>query len=412
MKNICLCFQVHHPFHIQAFRFSDIDSTKSYYDGPRIEREINDAVINYYLPSNDFLLRLINKYEGKLKVAFYISGTASDQFLMYEPEVLSSFRLLADTGQVDFLGSTSSHSLVTLTNHNKELIHQIKDHQTKTEYLFGIKPRVFVNSDLIYTDQIGKDISEAGYRAMITNGSKKTLAWRSPNYVYSNSHQPKMDVYFRNEQLSNELAHQLSSIDSDERKVSPNDFLSLISNHHKEEPLVNIYLDYKSLGGAEIEKKQEFIETLVSQIIKSSNMNFVSPSEIAERLGSVAPIMANEPICWVNNFHSDYYPGNELQTEALKQLYLLQNQDTHIEDDLNLNKDWQYLQTSDHIHLMDDQHPTYLDGNIEESLFKTKYDTFINYMNILDDFRLKLYKESGKKEKKRTRRQVQNKNSH
>ena len=282
MKNICLCFQVHHPFHFQAFRFTDIDSNKSYYDDPRIEREIKDAVTNYYSPSNDFLLKLIKKYKGKLKIAFYISGPASDQFLMYEPHVLNSFRELADTGQVDFLGSTSSHSLVSLTNHKKELVHQIKDHQTKTEYLFGIKPQVFVNSDLIYSDLIGKDIAETGYRAIITNGSKKTLVWRSPNYVYSNSHQPKMDVYFRNEQVSNDLAHQLSRIDSDERNINPHDFLSLINNHHKEEPLVNIYLDYKSLGGVEIEKKQEFIEAMISQIIKSSGMRIVSPSEIGE----------------------------------------------------------------------------------------------------------------------------------
>ncbi|HAH25789.1 MAG TPA: alpha-amylase [Prolixibacteraceae bacterium] len=412
MKNICLCFQVHHPFHFQAFRFTDIDSNKSYYDDLRIEREINDAVTNYYSPSNDFLLKLIKKHPGKLKMAFYISGTASDQFLLYEPHVLTSFRELAHTGQVDFLGSTSSHSLVTLTNHKKELVHQIKDHQTKTEYLFGIKPQVFVNSDLIYSDLIGKDIAEAGYRAMITNGSKKTLVWRSPNYVYSNSHQPKMDIYFRNEQLSDELELELSRLDSPEKEDNPHNFLSFINNHHNDEPLVNIYIDYKALGGVEIEKKQQFIESMVSQIIESSNVEFVTPSEIAERLGSVAPILANEPICWVNNFHSYYYPGNELQTEALKQLYLLQNTATRIDMDINLQKDWQYLQTSDHIHLMDDQHPTYLDGNIAESLFKTKYDAFINYMNILDDFRLKLYKETGKREKKRTRRQVQNKNSH
>jgi alpha-amylase len=354
---------------------------------------------------------LIKKHKGKLKVAFYISGTASDQFLMYEPQVLTSFRHLADTGQVDFLGGTSSHSLVTLTNHKKELIHQIRDHQTKMEYLFGVKPQVFVNSDLIYSDMIGKDIAEAGYRALITNGSRKTLVWRSPNYVYSNSIKPKMDVYFRNEQISNELANQLNSIDSSETDINPKNFLSLITNLHKEEPLLNIYLDYKALGGFGIEKKQQFIETLISQITKSPNMSFLSPSEIADRYGAVASINASEPICWVNNFHSYYYPGNELQVEAIKQLYLLQNTVTQIDDELNLQKDWQYLQTSDHIHLMDDQHSAYQGSNNANGIYKTKYDAFINYMNILDDFRLKLHMGIGKKEKKRTRKLEQKRNS-
>jgi alpha-amylase len=212
MKSICLCFQVHHPFHFQTYRFLDVGSTKSYYDDPRIEREINEAATNFYLPSNDFLLKLIHKCKGKLKLAFYISGTAIDQFLMYEPEVLTSFRQLADTGQVEFLGGTSSHSLISLTKHKTEFVRQLKDHQSKIAYHFGKKPSVFVNSDLLYSDLIGKDVSESGYRSMITNGSRKTLIWRSPNYVYSNCIKPKMHVYFRNELISDELAGNLNRL--------------------------------------------------------------------------------------------------------------------------------------------------------------------------------------------------------
>lgn len=410
MRNICLCFQVHHPFHFQTYRFLDIGSTKSYYDDLQIEREINDTAINYYLPSNEFLLKLIKKFKNKLKVTFYISGPAIDQFLMYEPEVLNSFRKLADTGQVDFLGCTASHSLITLTNNKKELIQQVKDHQSKIKYLFGVNPQVFVNSDLIYSDMIGKDVADAGYKAMITNGSRKTLVWRSPNYVYSNYYRPKMNVYFRNEQVSNEFTNKLNSINSDEKDINPTSLLSLINSLNKEEPLLNVYLDYKTLGGQGIEKKQQYIETLITQINKSHNMGFVFPSEIAERYGAVAPINASEPICWVNNFHSYYYPGNELQIEAIKQLYILQNSVSEI-DDLNLQKDWQYMQTSDHIHLMDVQHPIY-QNNTPNSIYKTKYDAFINFMNILDDFRLKIHQEAGKKEKRRTRRQEQKKNNH
>lgn len=408
MKSICLCFQVHHPFHFQTYRFLDIGSNKSYYDDLRIEREINEAAINYYLPSNDFLLKLINKYKGKLKVAFYISGTAIDHFLMYEPEVLNSFRQLADTGHFEFLGSTTSHSLISLTNLKTELIQQLKDYQSKITYLFGKKPLVFVNSDLLYSDFIGKDVADAGYRAIITNGSRKTLIWQSPNYVYSNIFQSKMHIYFRNEVVSDELAGNLNRLNSEENEINTNSFISLLNNLNKEEPLLNIYLDYKSLGGFGIEKKEKLIQKLVSQIIRRPDMNFILPSEIAERYGPVAEINTNEPICWLNNFHSYYYPGNELQTEAIKQLYMLYEMADNIED-LNLQKDWQYLQTTDHIHLMDDQHPVYNGDGISNCIYKTKYDAFINFMNILDDFRLKLHKASKKKEKKAPT-QVQNKN--
>lgn len=396
MRSICFCFRVHHPFHFQLFHTSDVGTSKSYYDDLRIEREIKDAAINYYLPSNDFLLDLVKQYKGQFKLAFYISSTASDQFLMYEPEVLPSFNRLADTNLVDFLGSTYSHSLVTLTNHKKELVNQIRDHQSKTKFLFGIRPQVFTNSDLMYSDLIGKDIADAGYRAMITNGAPKTLEWRSPNYVYSNPYRPHLNVYFRNETISDSLTATLKSLRS-ESDIYTDEVFHLISNVPENEPLVNIYLDYQALGGIGTNLKHLFLERLVSQIIQSNAFEFILPHQIADQYGPVAPIHATDPICWVNNFNAGYFPGNDLQVEAIKQLYLLQNLVNKV-DDLNLHKDWQYLQTSDHIHLMDDQHPIYqYDG--ESRIYQTKFDAYANFMNILDDFRLKLHKAAKPKEK-------------
>lgn len=399
MKSILLCFQVHQPFHFQTFRFLDIGTNRSYYDDLRIEREINEAATNYYMPANDFLLKLINKNKGKLKLAFYISGTAIDQFLMYEPEVLSSFRQLADTGYVEFLGGTTSHSLISLTNRKDELVNQLNDFQAKITYLFEKKPTVFVNSDLLYSDLIGKDVYDSGYRAMISNGTHKTLIWRSSNYVYSNCIEPKMHIYFRNEQISDEFTNILNNLNANVKDVNANNFISILRNLHQDEPLLNLYLDYKVLGGFGIEKKQKFIQSFISQINRIANIGFKLPSEITEIYGPVAQINATEPICWLNNFHSYYYPGNELQMEAIKQLYLLKEMVDNV-DDINLQKDWQYLQTSDHIHLMDDQHPAYFNNNISNCIYKSKYDAFINFMNILDDFRIKILEETKAKEKR------------
>lgn len=396
MRSICLCFRVHHPFHFQLFHLSDVGSTKSYYDDLRIESEITEAAIHYYLPSNDFLLSLINKYQGQFNFGLYISSTASDQFLMYKPEVLNSFTKLVETNYADLLGSTFSHSLVTLTNNKRELISQIRDHQSKTKFLFGVKPQVFVNSDLMYSDLMGKDIADAGYRAMITNGAQKTLEWRSPNYVYTNHYRPGFNVYFRNELISDTLAAQLMNLHS-EKDINTDEIFHLIADIPEDEPLLNIYLDYKVLGGIGLNLKHQFMEELIARIQQSGTMQFILPHQIADYYGPVAPITAMEPICWVNNFSSNYYPGNELQVEAIKQIYLLQPL-VEKTDDLNLHKDWQYLQTSDMIHLMDDQHPMYREDN-ENRLYNTRYDAYANFMNILDDFRLKLHRKASSKEK-------------
>lgn len=407
MKSINLCFQVHHPFHFQTYRFLDIGSNKPYYDEPKIEREINEAAENYYLPTNEFLLKLISKSSGKLKLSFYISGTAIEQFLMYNPELLNSFKQLADTGQVEFLGSTSSHSLISLTNQKTELMNQIKDYQEKVGYYFGKKPIVFANSDLMYSDLIGKDIYESGYRAIITNGIRKILTWQSPGYVYSNCVKPEMQIYFRNELISNQLEEQLNKLIVEESNIATNSFLVTLKNLKKEEPILTIYNDYKILGGLGIDKKHLLFKAFVSQVNRSNEMEFVFPSEISERYGAVAEIKTFEPVCWVNHFHSDYYPGNELQTEAIKQLYLLRDLIEEI-DNINLLTDWNCLQTTDHIHLMDDQHPAYHNKENMDFIYKTKYDAFINFMNILDDFRLRLIKESKKKKKKPTQIKSQN----
>ena len=201
--------------------------------------------------------------------------------------------------------------------------------------------------------------------------------------------------------ISDELTGILNNLNSDVKDTNVNNFISILRNLNQDEPLLNIYLDYKVLGGFGIEKKEKFIRSLVSQINRMTNVSFVLPSEIAEIYGPVAEINANEPICWLNNFHSYYYPGNELQVEAIKQLYILKAIVDNI-DDINLQKDWQYLQTSDHVHLMDDQHPAYYGNNNSNFIYKSKYDAFINFMNILDDFRIKILEKAKEKEKKQT----------
>ena len=211
MKKICLYFQIHHPFSFQTFRFFDIGESRSYYDDLRIEREIHEAVTNYYIPTIDFLLKLISQSKGQLKLSFYISGTALDQFLIYAPMVMNSFRLLADTGQVEFIGGTASHSIASLADNKEEFKRQIELSRERIEYYFGQRPKVFVNTDLLFTTQIAKTIAEAGYRAIFTNGAKKFLQWRSPNFLYSNEDEPKVNILFRNEGISNEFSHLLGN---------------------------------------------------------------------------------------------------------------------------------------------------------------------------------------------------------
>jgi len=389
MKNICLYFQIHHPFSFQTFRYFDVGESKSYYDEWRIEREIHDAATNYYLPTNDYLLKLINQNKGNLKLSFNISGTALDQFLIYAPQLINSFRQLADTEQVEFTGSTDSHSIVSLAEKKNEFINSIKLNKERTEYYFGQKPQLFINTDLIFNNRISEIIAEAGYAAILTNGTTKMLHWRSPNYLYSAEDQKHIKVLFRNEIISNELSSILINPDKTEARKQFETFFALIVAINPTEPITNIYLNYKTLGGTNRIEKQLLFQKFASEIIKNKNCNFSLPSQILEQYGPVSELGTEVPICWVESFHSDYYPGNELQEDAIRQLFKLSNKVENTNDN-NIKFDWKNLQASDHFHLMDENHPDYKSYYSSQNIYKSKYDAFINYMNILEDFRQRL----------------------
>ena len=53
-----------------------------------------------------------------------------------------------------------------------------------------------------------------------------------------------------------------------------------------------------------------------------------------------------------------------------------------------LFKDWNYLQVSDHFYYMSTKY--FSDGDVHRSVnpFDTPYQAFINYMNVLSDFKI------------------------
>ena len=130
MKTLCFYFQVHQPLRFKRYRFFNIGDDHYYYDDYSNESILNKVAEKCYLPTNKILLDLIKKYKGKFKVAFSISGIALDQFEVYAPEVIDSFRELVETGHVEILAETNAHSLVSLTS-NAEFERQVKLHEEK-----------------------------------------------------------------------------------------------------------------------------------------------------------------------------------------------------------------------------------------------------------------------------------------
>jgi alpha-amylase len=344
-----------------------------------------------YLPTNNLLLKLVDKMEGKFKVSFSITGLALDQFELYAPEVIESFKKLAKTGCVEFLSETYSHSLSSLND--KEIFEeQIKLHEKRIYELFGHRPKVFRNTEMIYSDEIGEIISRMGYKAMLTEGAKHVLGWKSPNFVYVNALNPRLKVLMRNFNISDDISFRFSNTNWSEFPLTTEKFVGWLENMEAHEEVVNIFLSYEAFG--EWQPKEsgifKFLEKLPDKIIKNPNLKFSSPLEVTEGLQPVSSVNVPYPISWADEERDlTAWLGNRMQREAFEKLYNLKDRMVDC-DDMELKKDWNYLQASDHFYFMSTKY--FSNGEVHSYFnpFDSPYEAFINYMNVLSDFKIRL----------------------
>ena len=390
MKSICLYFQVHQPFRYRRYRFFDIGNDHYYYDDYANESILRKVTDRCYLPANKLMLELIKKHKGKFKIAYSISGLALEQFELYAPEVLDSFKALADTGHVEFLSETYSHSLVSLKNHDL-FKKQVEDHDLAIEKFFGQKPKVFRNTELIYSDEIGALVSEMGYKAMMTEGARHILGWKSPNFLYVNAINPRLKVLMRNFKLSDDLAFRFSNKGWNEYPLTAEKYVKWMNALENDE-IFNIFLDYEAFGehqGADT-GIFSFLEHLPGAVFKNSKMTFATPSEVAAKFQPVSVVSVPQPISWADEERDlSAWLGNELQDEAFNKLYELADRMSRVTDNAMI-KDWNYLQSSDHFYYMCTKF--FSDGEVHKYFnpYESPYEAFINYMNVLSDFKLRL----------------------
>ena len=391
MKSVCLFFQVHQPFRHRRYRFFDIGNDHYYYDDYANETIMRRVAENSYLPTNKLLLQLADKLEGKFKVSFSITGLALEQFELYAPEVIESFQKLAKTGCVEFLSETYSHSLSSLKD--KEIFEQqVKLHDERIFGLFGHRPRVFRNTEMIYSDDIGAQIADMGYRAMLTEGAKHILGWKSPNFLYVNAINPRLKILMRNFKLSDDISFRFSNADWSEYPLTADKFTDWLEKLDTKEEVVNLFLSYESFGERQTKNTGifNFLEKLPEKIIDSPNLKFATPSEVADELQPVSAVNVPHPISWADEERDlTAWLGNEMQKEAFEKLYNLRKQMERCSD-TELKKDWNYLQVSDHFYYMSTK---YYSGGEDRSGFNpfdSPYEAFINYMNVLSDFKIRL----------------------
>jgi len=391
MKSICLYFQIHQPFRLKTYRFFEIGADHYYFDDYSNKRILRKVAKRSYLPANELFLKLIKKFPGQFKVSYSISGIALDQFELYAPEVIESFQRLAATGQVEFLAETYSHSLVALKS-EEEFVRQVKIHEEKIHSLFGQKPKVFRNTELVYGDAIGEQVFNMGYKTMLAEGAKHILGWKSPDFLYYNVNQPQLRLLLRNFKLSDDISFRFSNKGWSEWPLTADKFINWLQDIGTEGDVSNLFMDYETFGEHQPKESGifEFLEDFISKVVNNTDFTFLTPSEVAEKYQPVAPLTAPFPTSWADEERDlSAWLGNDLQKEAFDKLYALKD-DVNEADDDEITRDWKYLQASDHFYYMCTK---FFSDQAVHNYFNpygSPYDAFINYMNVLSDFVMRL----------------------
>lgn len=384
-KSICLYFQVHQPTRLRLYRFFDIGKDSHYYDvfaNRTILRRVADKC---YLPMNRLLLEEIGKLGGKLKVAFSISGSVLEQFSRYAPDVLDSFRDLAKTGCVEFLAETYYHSLASLAS-PAEFRRQVEKHKAAIKEYFGVEPKAFRNTELIYSNAIGEQVYDLGFRTMLTEGARHIMAEKSPNYIYVNPKKPSLKLLLRNYALSDDIAFRFSNREWSDWPLDAGKYLGWLKA--SEGDIINLFMDYETFG--EHQKSDsgifDFMKYLFEDAVADGSVRFVTPSEAAKGNKAVGPLDVADPISWADEERDlTAWLGNELQQDAYNKLYA-QYEKVALLNDSALWNDFGHLQESDHLYYMSTKF--FSDGLVHKYFnpYDTPYEAFINYMNVLSDF--------------------------
>ena len=387
MSSLCLYFQVHQPFRIRRFSFFE-SSREFYYFDEFQNRDIAQKVAQKcYLPANNLMLDLINRYNGRFRIAYSITGLAIEQMWKYCPEVLDSFKKLSDTGCVEFLAETYYHSLASLYD-TEEFVTQIRQHSELIKGLFGQTPTVFRNTELIFDDRIGSIVNQMGFKGILAEGVDNILAGRSPNFLYRSS-QADLKILLKNYRYSDDIAFRFSNTSWEHFPLTPEKFANWLHQHTDHSQVINLFMDYETFGEHQWEVTGifDFMNRLPENILSNPAWSFDTPSEIISKKEPVDDISFYRTTSWADsNRDLSAWQGNRMQLKALDSIHELKKH-VRTANDPYITETWKKLQTSDHFYYMSTKPKD--DGNVHAyfSPYESPYDAFINYMNVVRDFK-------------------------
>lgn len=388
MVSVCMYFQIHQPERLRNYTIFDIGKNHNYFDDKKNQEILKKIAEKSYKPTNEIILKLIERTKGRFKAAYSISGIALEQIEKQNPEIIKQFRKMINTGCVELLNETYYHSLAYLHS-KKEFYEQVKLHRKKIRELFDYKPKIFRNTELIYKNELGYDMEKMGYKGILAEGADHILGWKSPNFVYKAKTTKNMKLLLKNYKLSDDIAFRFSSKEWKEWPLTASKFGQWISSINGNGQTANLFMDYETFGEHQWEDTGifKFLENLPKEILKNKDNDFKTPSECIENYESVGEIDIHNPVSWADIERDlSAWTGNKMQNAAITKLYEMEEQIKKTKNK-GLIEEWRKLQTSDNFYYMCTK--WFSDGDVHKYFnpYNSPYDAFIIFMNVLEDLK-------------------------
>lgn len=383
MKTICLYFEIHQILHLKRYRFFDIGTDHYYYDDYENERTISDIAERSYMPALNAIGEMIKENGKAFKVAFSLSGVGIEQLELHAPQVLEKLQQLNDTGCVEFLAEPFSHGLSSLAN-EECFAADVKKQVEKIKEYFNQTPQVLRNSGLIYSDDIGMQAAQLGFKGMLTEGAKHVLGWKSPHYLYHCALNPKLKLLLRDVNLSDDISLRFSNSDWEGYPLFADNYIRRIAEAPAEEQFYGIFMNLSAIGIAQPLSSNilEFLKALPI-CAKQSGITFSTPTEVCTKMKSVGALDVPDTLSWMDEERDvSCWLGNPMQREAFDKLYSVADR-VRIADDPRINQDWDYLQATNNFYFMSTK-PSGV--AVDRGIYSSAFDAFTNYMNVIGDF--------------------------
>ncbi|NBO38933.1 alpha-amylase [bacterium] len=388
MVAVCFYFQVHQPYRLRQVRLDEPTDTPSLFSDEKNRSVFHKVAEKCYWPMGKLLEHLLLKYPNDFRVSFSFSGTFLSQCKEYDPDLYKLYTYLGQLKNSHIICETSHHSLAALKSPT-EFRSQVAEQLCNLQNLFGKTPRVFRNTELIYSDAIGSMVSEMGFEGCLLEGWDPWLpmGWNA-HHIFNHPSQHQLRLLPKSYKLSDDMAFRFSDRNWASWPLTAQTYVhwleSLLDGQHE---FVGLFMDYETFGEHQWADSGifHFFEDFVHRVVTHPNIHFVGVDDALKfdiRSSMAVPV----PTSWADTERDlSAWLSNPLQEEALARVMALEGIILQLNSH-ELTEQWRRLQTSDHFYYMCIKYSH--DGDVHKyfSPYDSPYDAYLDHRSAVEAF--------------------------